>query len=81
MRCKWFMTYDDSVVVRKLFQGKTILGEDVYIKPYKTVYTMAEKCAEDALSGEELFLSNYDINTIMYNTNYVKLIGGYEKAN
>lgn len=64
MRCKWFMTYDDSVVVRKLFQGKTILGEDVYIKPYKTTYTMAERCAEDALSGEELFLSNYDINTI-----------------
>lgn len=64
MKCKWFMTYDDSVIVRKLFQGKTALNDKVYIMPYKTVYTMAGKTAEDALKGEELYLSNYDINTI-----------------
>lgn len=64
MKCKWFMTYDDSVVVRKLFQGNTVLGTPVYIMPYKTVYTMAGKTAEDALKGEELFLSNYDINNV-----------------
>jgi len=63
---KWFITYDDSVIVRKLFQGKTALGDRVYIKEFKIDggYTMAGKTAEDALDGEELFLSNYDITTI-----------------
>ena len=64
MKCKWFMTYDDSVTVRKLFQGQTALGTPVYIQPYKTTYTMAVRNAEDALSGEELYLANYDINKI-----------------
>ena len=64
MHCKWFMTYDDSVVVRTLFKGTTALGTPVYIRPYRTVYTMAGNTAEDALKGEELYLSNYDINTI-----------------
>lgn len=62
MHAKWFMTYDDSVIVRKLFRGKTVDGEPIYIKPFKTLYTMAGKTAEDALQGEELFIANYSIN-------------------
>lgn len=62
MKCKWFVTYDDSVAVRKLFSGTTADGGLIYMKPYKTVYTMAGKTAEDALKGEELFISNYDLD-------------------
>lgn len=62
MKCKWFMTYDDSVIVRKLFAGKTAISDKVYMVPYKTVYTMAGQTAEDALAGEELYLANYDIS-------------------
>lgn len=62
MKCKWFVTYDDSVAVRKLFSGTTADGNPIYMKPYKTVYTMAGKTAEDALKGEELFISNYDLD-------------------
>lgn len=58
MHAKWFMTYDDSVIVRKLFRGKTADGKPIYIKAFKTLYTMAGKTAEDALQGEELFISN-----------------------
>lgn len=63
MRCKWFVTYDDSVIVRKLFQGKTAVSDRVYMKPFTIAggYTMAGKTAEDALAGEELFLANYNI--------------------
>ncbi len=63
MKCKWFMTYDDSVIVRKLFQGTTAIGDRVYMVPFTIPggYTMAGKVSEDALAGEELFLSNYDI--------------------
>lgn len=66
MTCKWFMTYDDSVIVRKLFQGNTVLGEPCYLMPFTIPggYTMAGKTAEDALAGEELFIANYDINHI-----------------
>lgn len=66
MKCKWFMTYDDSVIVRKLFQGSTAIGDRCYIMPFTIPggYTMAGKTAEDALAGEELFISNYDINNI-----------------
>lgn len=62
MKCKWFMTYDDSVIVRKLFAGKTAISDRVFMEPYKTKYTMAGQVAEDALAGEELFLANYDIS-------------------
>lgn len=55
-KAKWLITYDDSIVVRKLFRERSI-----YKKPFKIVYTMAMKNAEDALDGEELFLANYDI--------------------
>lgn len=64
MKCKWFMTYDDSVIVRRLFAGKTDDGKEIILKPYRTVYTMAGKTAEDALAGEELFIANYDINNL-----------------
>ena len=66
MKCKWFMTYDDSVIVRKLFRGKTALGDRVHMVPFTIPggYTMAGNTAEDALAGEELFLANYNINKI-----------------
>lgn len=62
LKCRWFMTYDDSVGVRRLFAGKTDDGKEIILKPYRTVYTMAGKTAEDALAGEELFISNMNIN-------------------
>lgn len=61
MHAEWFVTYDDSVLVRKLFSGNTVYGTPCYMKEYKTVYTMAGKTAEDALKGEELFISNMNI--------------------
>lgn len=63
MHSKWFMTYDDSVIVRKLFSGKTVDGKDIYILPFTIPggYTMAGKTAEDALAGEEVFIANYNI--------------------
>lgn len=61
--CKWFITYDDSVKVRKMFKGKAVYGGKCYIKPFVIPggYTMALKNSEDALAGEELFITNYDI--------------------
>ena len=66
MKCKWFVTYDDSVIVRKLFSGNTYFGNPCYFKPFRIPggYTMAERNAEDALAGEELFISNYDMDSI-----------------
>lgn len=63
MPCKWFVTYDDSVKVRKMFRGKTANGERCYIMPFTIPggYTMAGKTAEDALAGEEVFIANYDL--------------------
>lgn len=61
---KWFITYDDSVIVRKLFAGNTVLGTPCYFKPFTIPggYTMSGNNREDALAGEELFIANYDIN-------------------
>lgn len=61
--CKWFMTYDDSVIVRKLFTGSTALGDQCYLTPFRIPggYTMALNNAEDALAGEELFITNYPL--------------------
>ncbi|MBO5389157.1 MAG: DNA adenine methylase [Lachnospiraceae bacterium] len=66
MKCKWFVTYDDSVIVRKLFAGNTYFGTPCYFKPFTIPggYTLAGKTDEDALAGEELFISNYNINTV-----------------
>lgn len=63
MPCKWFVTYDDSVKVRRMFRGKTALGDKCYIEPFTIPggYTMAGKTAEDALAGEEVFIANYDL--------------------
>lgn len=63
MKCKWFVTYDDSVIVRKLFSGRTIEGKKACIIPFTIPggYTMAGNTAEDALAGEELFISNMDL--------------------
>lgn len=63
---KWFVTYDDSIFVRKMFMGQTPTGKDIVITPFTIPggYTMAQKNAEDALAGEEVFISNYDIKTV-----------------
>lgn len=53
--CRWLITYDDSIKVRKMFKGSNI-------REFKLTYTMAGKQAEDALAGEELFIANYDIS-------------------
>lgn len=65
MTCKWFITYDDSVKVRRMFRGKTAIGDKCYFVPFKIPggYTMAGKTAENALDGEELFIANYDIKS------------------
>lgn len=62
--CRWFVTYDDSIKVRKMFSGKAVYGGKCYIKPFVIPggYTMAGKTAEDALDGEELFITNYPID-------------------
>lgn len=54
MKCRWLVTYDDSINVRRLFRG-------CYLKPFKIPYTMAISNSENALDGEELFIANYDI--------------------
>lgn len=55
--CKWFVTYDDSVKVRQMFDG-------CYIKPFTIPggYVMAMKNSEDALAGEEVFITNYELD-------------------
>lgn len=71
MHCKWFVTYDDSVIVRKLFAGNTYFGKPCLFRPFTIPggYTMSGNNKEDALAGEELFIANYDIDT-------VNIIGG-----
>ena len=54
LNCKWLMTIDDSIAARKLYDGCNI--EKFFIP-----YTMAMKGAEDALAGEELLISNYQV--------------------
>ena len=54
LKCKWLMTIDDSIAARKLYGGCNI--ERFFIQ-----YTMAGKRAEDALAGEELLISNYEL--------------------
>jgi DNA adenine methylase len=55
--CKWFVTYDDSVKVRQMFEG-------CYLKPFRIGggYVMAMRASEDALAGEELFIANYELD-------------------
>lgn len=62
--CKWFVTYDDSIKVRRMFRGKAVYGGKCYIEPFKIKggYTLAGKTAEDALDGEELFITNYPLD-------------------
>ena len=56
VKAKWLITYDDSVVVRKLFRDRNL-----FIRPFTMTYTLAGDTDEDALAGEELFIANYDI--------------------
>lgn len=73
--CKWFVTYDDSIKVRKMFRGNAAYGGKCYIKPFTIPggYTMAKTNSEDALAGEELFISNYDLDE-MDNVSAVDII-------
>lgn len=73
MPCKWFVTYDDSVYVRKMFKGKTALGGRSQIIPFIIPggYTLAGKTSEDALAGEEVFILNYDIDDSSVDLNNV----------
>lgn len=66
MKCKWFVTYDDSVKVRKMFRGKTGNGQKCYVTPFVIPggYTMAGVTAEDALAGEEVFITNYNLKEL-----------------
>lgn len=66
MHCKWFVTYDDSVIVRKLFAGNTYFGKPCLFRPFTIPggYTMSGNNKEDSLAGEELFIANYDIDTV-----------------
>jgi DNA adenine methylase len=63
--CKWFVTYDDSVKVRRMFRGTSVYGE-ILLTPFKIPggYTMSKQNSIDALDGEELFITNYDIHNI-----------------
>ena len=62
----WLITYDDSVVVRQLFAGNMWNGEPCCIKPFVIpgAYTMAGKVSEDALKGEEVYISNMDLDSV-----------------
>lgn len=54
VNCRWLITYDDSIKVRRMFKG-------YYIKPFQLTYTLAGTYSEDSLAGEEIFIANYDI--------------------
>lgn len=71
MKCKWFVTYDDSVAVRKLFKGKTALGTRCNIVPFTIPggYVMSMRNSEDALAGEEVFIMNYKLDNQKNNIN------------
>lgn len=56
LKCKWFVTYDDSPFVRKMFRGCNIV-------PFQFDYTLAGNKSEDALAGEELLIANYRIES------------------
>lgn len=56
LKCKWFVTYDDSPFVRRMFRGFQIV-------PFQFDYTLAGNKAQDALAGEELLIANYDIKS------------------
>lgn len=64
--CKWFITYDDSVKVRKMFRGKDAFGNKIHCEKFIIPggYTMAGKTSEDALAGEELFIMNYKADVL-----------------
>ena len=64
MHCKWFVTYDDSVAVRKIFSGNTYFGKPCNFIPFTIPggYTMSGNNREDALAGEELFILNYNLD-------------------
>lgn len=64
MPSKWFMTYDDSVYVRRQFKGRDDFKNKIHILPFVIPggYTMAGKTSEDALAGEELFIANYKLD-------------------
>lgn len=56
LNCKWFVTYDDSPFVRKMFRGFEMV-------PFQFDYTLAGNKSQDALAGEELLIANYNIKS------------------
>ncbi|MBR1454840.1 MAG: DNA adenine methylase [Lachnospiraceae bacterium] len=75
--CRWFVTYDDSIKVRQMFNGKAVYNNrKCVIMPFVIPggYTLAGKTSEDALAGEELFIANYDIEAIENGENCEDLI-------
>lgn len=56
LNCKFMVTYDDSPFVRRMFRGK-------YFTLLKLKYSCANTHDEDALDGEELVITNYDVNS------------------
>ena len=69
MLSKWFMTYDDSIFVRRQFRGKDKHGKKIHTVPFTIPggYTMAINVSEDALAGEELFIANYKLDQTIEN--------------
>lgn len=63
--CRWFITYDDSIKVRRMFRGSSVYSGKCYITPFKIPggYTLSGKPSVDALNGEELFISNYPLES------------------
>jgi len=51
---KWLMTIDDSIKARILYRG-------MFFKEFHIEYTMAMRASENALAGEELLITNYDL--------------------
>ena len=69
--CNWLVTYDDSIAVRKLFSKNMANGQPCCIMPFVIpgAYTLAGKVSEDALKGEEIYISNmnlYDMNRLSF---------------
>lgn len=60
LNCKFMVTYDDSPFVRRMFRGK-------YFNLLKLKYSCANTHDENALDGEELVITNYDIQGEMTN--------------
>lgn len=53
LECRFLVTYDDCIMTRKMFK-------EFEIQPFQLSYTLAGVRSDDALDGEEIFISNYE---------------------